>query len=89
MISKRPEDYAIEIGPMGPIGEGEALLLRINRNCPWNQCLFCPVYKGKRFAIREVDEVNPDPALKRGALGGPCIYSIHPVINHGPFREAG
>jgi len=60
MISKRPEDYTIEIGPMGPIGEGESLLLRINRNCPWNQCLFCPVYKGKRFAIREVDEVKRD-----------------------------
>ena len=60
MISKRPEDYTMEIGPMGPIGEGEALLLRINRNCPWNQCLFCPVYKGKRFAIREVDEVKRD-----------------------------
>jgi len=60
MISKRPEDYTIEIGPMGPIGEGEALLLRINRNCPWNQCLFCPVYKGKRFAIRKVDEVKRD-----------------------------
>ena len=60
MISKKPEDYTIEIGPMGPIGEGEALLLRVNRNCPWNQCLFCPVYKGKRFAIREVDEVKRD-----------------------------
>lgn len=60
MISKRPEDYTIEIGPMGPIGEGEALLLRINRNCPWNQCLFCPVYKGKRFAIRKADEVKRD-----------------------------
>jgi histone acetyltransferase (RNA polymerase elongator complex component) len=60
MNSKRPEDYTIELGPMGPIGEGQALLLRINRNCPWNQCLFCPVYKGKRFSVREVDEVKRD-----------------------------
>jgi radical SAM superfamily enzyme YgiQ (UPF0313 family) len=60
MISKRREDYTIEIGPMGPIGEGKALLLRINRNCPWNQCLFCPVYKEKRFTIRQVDEVKRD-----------------------------
>jgi hypothetical protein len=60
MISRRPQDYTMEIGPMGPIGEGKALLLRINRNCPWNQCLFCSVYKGKRFAIREVDEVKRD-----------------------------
>jgi hypothetical protein len=60
MISRRPEDYTIEIGPMGPIGEGRALLLRINRNCPWNHCLFCSVYKGRTFAIREVDEVKRD-----------------------------
>jgi radical SAM superfamily enzyme YgiQ (UPF0313 family) len=60
MISEKPEDYTIELGPMGPIGEGQALLLRINRNCPWNQCLFCPVYKGKRFSVREVYEVKRD-----------------------------
>jgi len=60
MSLKRPEDYTIEIGPMGPIGEGEALLLRINRNCPWNQCLFCPVYKGKRFSVRSAAEIKKD-----------------------------
>jgi histone acetyltransferase (RNA polymerase elongator complex component) len=60
MISEKPEDYTIELGPMGPIGEGQALLLRVNRNCPWNQCLFCPVYKGKRFSVREVEEVKRD-----------------------------
>jgi hypothetical protein len=66
MILKRPETYTIEIGPMGPIGEGEALLLRINRNCPWNQCLFCPVYKGKRFSVRSATEVKKDiDAIRR------------------------
>jgi len=60
MISKRPADYTIDIGPMGPIGEGEALLLRINRNCPWNQCLFCPVYKEKSFSVRSVAEIKKD-----------------------------
>ena len=66
MHPERPEDYTIEIGPMGPIGEGEALLLRINRNCPWNQCLFCPVYKGKKFSARNVDEIKKDiDAIRR------------------------
>lgn len=45
---------------MGPIGEGHALILRVNRNCPWNRCLFCPVYKGKRFSPRDVDEIKGD-----------------------------
>jgi hypothetical protein len=57
---ERPENYTIEMGPMGPIGEGEALILRVSRNCPWNQCLFCPVYKGKRFSARSVEEIKRD-----------------------------
>jgi len=60
LTSKRPEDYTMELGPMGPIGEGEALLLRVNRNCPWNKCLFCPVYKGKTFSTRSVAEIKDD-----------------------------
>jgi hypothetical protein len=45
---------------MGPIGEGQALILRVNRNCPWNQCLFCPVYKGRRFSARSAEEIKGD-----------------------------
>jgi radical SAM superfamily enzyme YgiQ (UPF0313 family) len=60
MPRRRPQDYAMEIGPMGPIGEGKALLLRVSRNCPWNQCLFCPVYKGEKFASRGVSEIKSD-----------------------------
>jgi hypothetical protein len=45
---------------MGPIGEGQALILRVNRNCPWNQCLFCPVYKSKTFSTRAVAEIKRD-----------------------------
>jgi len=50
----------MEIGPMGPIGEGGSLLLRINRNCPWNRCLFCPVYKGQPFSTRPANEIFQD-----------------------------
>jgi len=45
---------------MGPIGEGESLILRVNRNCPWNKCLFCPVYKEKKFSRRDVSEIKRD-----------------------------
>jgi len=60
MPEKNPENYILELGPMGPIGEGAALMLRVNRNCPWNQCLFCPVYKQSKFSPRSVTEVKRD-----------------------------
>ncbi len=50
----------MDLGPMGPIGEGGSLLLRINRYCPWNRCLFCPVYKGQPFSPRTADEIRSD-----------------------------
>jgi len=60
MANKNPAEFTIDMGPMGPIGEGEALMVRVNRNCPWNQCLFCPVYKSKKFASRGVAEIKRD-----------------------------
>lgn len=55
-------EYSFEIGPIRPPSEGgvHSLLLRVTRNCPWNRCGFCPVYKGEQFQIREVDEVQED-----------------------------
>ena len=55
-----PQDYTMETGLMGAIGEGEALFLRINRNCPWNRCLFCHVYKGTNFSQRGLEEILAD-----------------------------
>jgi hypothetical protein len=60
MEQNRVNDYILDAGPMGPIGEGEALILRVTRNCPWNRCLFCPVYKNKKFRYRSVAEVKDD-----------------------------
>ena len=60
MGKETPEEYTMEAGPMGPIGEGEALILRVNRNCPWNRCLFCPVYKGRAFSARSAAEIKTD-----------------------------
>lgn len=51
---------SFEQGPIRPPNEARSLLLRITRNCPWNQCLFCPVYKGKKFSLRDVEEVKKD-----------------------------
>lgn len=52
--------YIMDAGPMGPIGEGEALILRMTRNCPWNRCLFCPTYKGEKFSYRSIQEIKGD-----------------------------
>ena len=50
----------IEIGPIVTPSEQGSLFLRINRNCPWNKCLFCPVYKGKNFSERSLEEIFHD-----------------------------
>jgi radical SAM superfamily enzyme YgiQ (UPF0313 family) len=49
-----------EIGPIRPPSEAYSLLVRFTRNCPWNQCEFCHLYKGKRFEKRSLDEIRRD-----------------------------
>ncbi len=49
-----------EQGPIRPPSEAESLLVRITRNCPWNRCTFCPIYKDARFSLRPVDHVLKD-----------------------------
>lgn len=49
-----------EQGPIRPPSEAESLLVRISRNCPWNKCLFCPVYKNRKFSRRSVEEIQGD-----------------------------
>lgn len=49
-----------EQGPIRPPSEAHSLLIRITRNCPWNRCTFCPVYKEKKFSIRPVEHIKKD-----------------------------
>ena len=53
-------NLSFEQGPIRPPNEARSLLLRVTRNCPWNQCLFCPVYKRRKFSMRTVDEIKQD-----------------------------
>lgn len=55
-----PSPLQFEQGPIRPPNESRSLLLRFTRNCPWNQCLFCPVYKGREFSLRTVAEIKAD-----------------------------
>ena len=49
-----------EQGPIRPPSEAESLLVRITRNCTWNKCKFCTLYKGQTFSIRSVEEIKKD-----------------------------
>lgn len=51
---------SFEQGPIRPPNEARSFLLRVTRNCPWNRCLFCPVYKNRKFSLRTVDEIKGD-----------------------------
>ena len=57
---KRLEYSGFEQGPIRPPSEAGSLLIRITRNCPWNRCTFCPVYKGADFSLRPVEHVLED-----------------------------
>ena len=49
-----------EQGPIRPPSEAHSLLVRAIRNCTWNRCTFCPVYKGTKSSLRPVEEVLAD-----------------------------
>ena len=58
---RKEEKYqGFEQGPIRPPSEANSLLIRVTRNCPWNQCTFCPVYKDQRFSVRSVEHVLQD-----------------------------
>ena len=52
--------YEFEVGPIRPPSEAHSILLRITRNCPWNKCAFCPVYKSEKFSLRTSEEIKTD-----------------------------
>lgn len=57
----KAETYnGFEQGPIRPPSEARSLLIRVSRNCPWNRCTFCPVYKGSKFSLRSKDHVIED-----------------------------
>ncbi len=58
---KETDNYqGYELGPIRPPSEAMSLLLRITRNCPWNKCTFCGVYKRRDFSLRSVEDIKRD-----------------------------
>ena len=56
------QKYNFETGIYRPPSEGGSysLLIRVTRNCPWNRCEFCMMYKGEKFELRTPEEVKAD-----------------------------
>lgn len=80
---KKNEIYeGFELGPIRPPSEAHSLLLRITRNCPWNKCKFCGLYKGKRFSIRPVSHIKQDIDRVRNH-----IDKIHAVVQKSPIGK--
>ena len=49
-----------ELPPFRPPSEAYSLLIRATRNCSWNRCEFCSMYKGTKLELRPVAEVKED-----------------------------
>lgn len=49
-----------DIGPIRPPSESNSLLLRVTRNCSWNKCNFCTLYKTELFETRSVEDIKKD-----------------------------
>ena len=53
--------HPFEICSIRPPTENSSLTFRLTRNCYWNRCAFCPVYKlGAKYSRRTLDEVLAD-----------------------------
>jgi len=62
MYSDKVNKYNFEVGVYRPPSEGGSysLLIRVSRNCPWNKCEFCSMYKTEKFQRRSSEEVKRD-----------------------------
>jgi radical SAM superfamily enzyme YgiQ (UPF0313 family) len=77
------EYQGFETGPIRPPSEAASLLLRVTRNCPWNRCKFCTLYKGETFSVRPKAEVLADlDAVRR------CVDAFEEMVRLSvPERE--
>lgn len=62
METQTARKYDFETGIYRPPSEGGSysLLLRTTRNCPWNRCTFCSMYKEEKFSLRTPEEIKQD-----------------------------
>ncbi len=56
-----------------PPSEAESLILQVTLGCSHNRCTFCPTYKGRRFRIKDLEDIKAE---------------IDEAASYGPFRKA-
>lgn len=90
---------SFELGPIRPPSEAYSLLIRVTRNCPWNRCRFCPIYKGVKFQLRSVAEIKQDIMTARAIQGrikvlawksgcGDSIREVAAMVCYNPPNDA-
>jgi radical SAM superfamily enzyme YgiQ (UPF0313 family) len=55
-----------------PPSEAESLILQVTLGCSHNKCTFCPTYKGRRFRIKDLEQIKEE---------------IDEMAGYGPFRK--
>ncbi len=83
MTKKKIDVYeGFEQGPIRPPSEANSLLIRLTRNCPWNMCTFCRVYKKRKFSLRSVENIIKDIDFLHG-----YIERIKQIIKPGSISD--
>lgn len=82
MTNTENERYqGFEQGPIRPPSEASSLLIRVTRNCPWNRCSFCPVYKNEKFSLRPLEHVIRDIDMVAGYVGQILDSSVNGQVS--------
>jgi radical SAM superfamily enzyme YgiQ (UPF0313 family) len=55
-----------------PPSEADSLILQVSLGCSHNKCTFCPTYKGRRFRIKDLEQIREE---------------IDEMAGYGPFRR--
>ncbi len=83
MSTETARKYHFETGVYRPPSEGGSysLLIRVTRNCPWNRCAFCGMYKHEKFSLRSPEEVKADIDSMAAICNG--LKSISEELGYG------
>jgi len=82
-----------EVGPIRPPSEAGSLLIRVTRNCPWNRCKFCNLYREQKFQTRPVEDIKADIDSIRSLYGNDIPESVFlqdantAVLSYNKLRE--
>jgi len=84
---KYAEIEPFEICSIRPPTENSSITFRLTRNCYWNKCGFCPVYKsGAKFSKRSIEEVELD--IKKAKIIDNLLYDTGITGNSSFYNQS-